>query len=89
MALRHFPGMTQDWLEAKLRAAYEAGGSGQRTVSGGAGDLTSSVIITESTAYLIKRLSHDLRILDPNSPLLNSTPIPTRTVPHFGYNNLL
>tara|TARA_R110000868_G_scaffold141364_1_gene357890 strand:+ start:74 stop:343 length:270 start_codon:yes stop_codon:yes gene_type:complete len=86
MALRHFPGMTQDWLEKKLRAIYEASGSGQRTISGGAGDLTSSVMLTESTAHLVERLSHDLRIVAPSSLLINQTPIPTRTVAYFGNN---
>lgn len=89
MALRHFPGMTQDWLEAKLRAAMEAEGSGQRTVSGGAGDLTSSVMITESSPALKRKLLHDLNILAPDTYPAADVLIPTRTVPHFGYNTLL
>jgi hypothetical protein len=89
MALRHFPGMTQDWLEKKLRAAMEAEGSGQRTVSGGAGDLTSSVLITESAPGLKRKLLHDLNILAPTTYPAADVFIPTRTVAHFGYNTQL
>ena len=89
MALRHFPGMTQDWLEKKLRAAIEAEGSGQRTISGGAGDLTSSVMVTESSPALKRKLLHDLNILAPTTYPAADVRIPTRTVAHFGSNTQL
>lgn len=89
MALRHFPGKTQDWLEAKLAAAMEAEGNGQRTVSGGAGDLTSSVIITESAPALKRKLLHDLNIVAPAAYPAADVLIPTRTVPNYGYSSQL
>jgi len=89
MARRHFPGMTQDWLEKKLRVAMEAEGSGQRTVSGGAGDLTSSVLITESAPALKRKLLYDLNIVAPATYPAADVLIPTRTVAHFGSNTQL
>ena len=86
MALRHFPGMTQDWLEKKLRVAMESEGSGQRTVSGGAGDLTSSVMVTESSPALKRKLLHDLNIVSPDTYPAADVLIPTRTVAYFGNN---
>jgi hypothetical protein len=86
MALRHFPGMTQDWLEKKLRVAMEAEGIGQRTVSGGAGDLTSSVMVTESSPHLKRKLLHDLNIVAPATYPAADVLIPTRTVAYFGSN---
>jgi hypothetical protein len=81
--------MTQDWLEKKLRVAMEAEGSGQRTVSGGAGDLTSSVLITESAPALKRKLLYDLNIVAPATYPAADVLIPTRTVAHFGSNTQL
>ena len=81
--------MTQDWLEKKLRVAIEAEGSGQRTVSGGAGDLTSSVLITESAPALKRKLLYDLNIVAPATYPAADVLIPTRTVAHFSSNTQL
>ena len=80
---RYFPGKGITWLEEKLEAALEQSAGGTVLTNWSEGDTTAGHQLTNSPDERIRRLSHDLAILDPGTyPVEEVTPV-TRTKPNF------
>lgn len=79
----YFPSKDLPWLEEKLNEALEESASGTVMTSWGEGDTNAAHQLLHHVDERIRRLSHDLSILDPaRYPVEEVTPI-TRTRPNF------
>jgi hypothetical protein len=79
----YFPGKDVPWLETKLNIALEESALGVVLTNWVEGDTNAGKQLTNSPDERIRRLSHDLSVLDPGGyPVESVTPI-TRTKPNF------
>ena len=83
---RYFPGKDIVWLEEKLNNALEASADGSVLTNWGEGDTSAGHQLTNSPDERIRRLSHDLGLLDPGKYPAEEINAITRTRPNFTGN---
>ena len=86
---RYFIGKDIVWLETKLNAALEESANGTVLTNWAEGDTNAGHQLTNSPDERIRRLSHDLSILDPATYPIEAITRVVRTKPNFSSNNHL